>query len=171
MRRGMILLTVAIVALSFLLISAGGAEGPTVTVGAKNFTEQYVMGNMIALLLEDAGINANQQFGMSSQAVRNALETQQVDLYADYTGTGWLVYLGHDETINDPDQLYQELKAEDEEKNSIIWFERTPVNNTYALAVTSDFAEENDLQTLSDLAEMANNNPQEITFGIGFEFL
>lgn len=170
MRRGMILLTVAIVALSFVLISAGGAEGPTVTVGAKNFTEQYVMGNMIALLLEDAGINANQQFGMSSQAVRNALETQQVDLYADYTGTGWLVYLGHDETINDPDRLYQELKAEDEAENSIIWFERTPVNNTYALAVTSDFAEQNNLEDLSDLAEMVNSNPREITFGIGFEF-
>lgn len=170
MRRGMILLTVAIVALSFLLISAGGAEGPTVTVGAKNFTEQYVMGNMISLLLQDAGINTNQQFGMSSQAVRNALETQQVDLYADYTGTGWLVYLGHEETINDPDQLYQELKAEDEEENNIIWFERTPVNNTYALAVESSFAEENNLENLSDLAEMVNNNPQQVTFGIGFEF-
>jgi osmoprotectant transport system substrate-binding protein len=166
----MILLTVAIVALSFLLISAGGAEGPTVTVGAKNFTEQYVMGNMISLLLEDAGIPTNQQFGMSSQAVRNALETQQVDLYADYTGTGWLVYLGHEESINDPARLWEELKAEDEEQNDIIWFERTPVNNTYALAVESSFAEENGLESLSDLAEMVNNNPQEVTFGIGFEF-
>ncbi len=170
MKKGMILVTVAIVALSFLLISAGGAEGPTVTVGAKNFTEQYVMGNMISLLLEDAGIPTNQQFGMSSQAVRNALETQQVDLYADYTGTGWLVYLGHEESINDPAQLWEELKAEDEEQNDVIWFERTPVNNTYALAVESSFAEENGLESLSDLAEMVNNNPQEVTFGIGFEF-
>jgi osmoprotectant transport system substrate-binding protein len=170
MKKRMILLTVAIVALSFLLISAGGAEGPTVTVGAKNFTEQYVMGNMISLLLEDAGIPTNQQFGMSSQAVRNALETQQVDLYADYTGTGWLVYLGHEESINDPARLWEELKAEDEEQNDIIWFERTPVNNTYALAVESSFAEENGLESLSDLAEMVNNNPQEVTFGIGFEF-
>ena len=170
MRKITVLLTVAIVALSFLLISAGGAEGPTVTVGAKNFTEQYVMGSMISLLLEDAGIATNQQFGMSSQAVRNALETQQVDLYADYTGTGWLVYLGHDETINDPDQLYQELKAEDKEKNNIVWFERTPVNNTYALAVTSDFADQHNLESLQDLAELVNNNPQQVTFGIGFEF-
>lgn len=170
MRRGTILLTIAIVALSFLLMSAGGAEGPTVTVGAKNFTEQYVMGNMISLLLEDAGINTNQQFGMSSQAVRNALETQQVDIYADYTGTGWLVYLAHEETINDPDQLYEELKAEDEAENNVIWFERTPVNNTYALAVESSFAEENNLESLSDLAELVNNNPRQVTFGIGFEF-
>ncbi|MFP4301207.1 MAG: glycine betaine ABC transporter substrate-binding protein [Alkalispirochaetaceae bacterium] len=170
MRRGRILVTVAIVALSFLLISAGGGEGSSVTVGAKNFTEQYVMGNMISLLLEDAGIPTNQQFGMSSQAVRNALETQQVDIYADYTGTGWLVYLGHDEAINDPAELWEELKAEDESENDIIWFERTPVDNTYALAVKSSFAEENDLETLSDLADLVDDDPEELTFGIGFEF-
>ena len=170
MKKGMFLLTVAIVALSFVFLVGCGGDAPTVTVGAKNFTEQYVMGNMISLLLDNAGIETNQQFGMSSQAVRNALETQQVDLYADYTGTGWLVYLGHEESINDPAQLWEELQAEDAEQNDIIWFERTPVNNTYALAVESSFAEENGLESLSDLAEMVNSDPEAVTFGIGFEF-
>ncbi|MGD9908963.1 MAG: glycine betaine ABC transporter substrate-binding protein, partial [Mesotoga sp.] len=63
-------------------------------VGAKNFTEQYIVSSMISHLLEDAGFRVTENFGMSSFVARSALETGQIDLYADYTGTAWPTYLG-----------------------------------------------------------------------------
>jgi len=65
-------------------------------VGAKNFTEQYIVSSMISQLLEDAGFRVTENFGMSSFVARSALETGQIDLYADYTGTAWPTYLGHE---------------------------------------------------------------------------
>jgi osmoprotectant transport system substrate-binding protein len=149
---------------------AGGQGENQVTVGAKNFTEQYIVGHMIAIMLEQNGYNVNQQFGLSSNAVRNALTTGQVDVYAEYTGTAWIVYLDHDEQINDPQELFESVKEEDLEENDVLWFARTDVNNTYALAVREDFAEEHNVQTLSDLEELADSGDVELTVGVGFEF-
>jgi osmoprotectant transport system substrate-binding protein len=161
-------LVIGLVAIGFAF--AGGQDEQSASVGAKNFTEQYIMGEMISLLLEDAGFSTSTNFGLSSNAVRNALTTGQIDMYAEYTGTAWVVYLDHEQQINDPVELYEAVKEDDLEQNDIVWLDRIPVNNTYALAVKQEFAEENNLQTLSDLAELVNENPEEYRFAIDFEF-
>ncbi|MFP4362346.1 MAG: glycine betaine ABC transporter substrate-binding protein [Spirochaetia bacterium] len=164
------IITILTLVLFSTLCFAGGSSEATLRVGSKNFTEQYVMSEMISLMLEDAGFNVNKNFGMSSFAVRSALETNQIDLYADYTGTGWTAYLEHDDQINDPVELFERVQAEDAAENDIVWLERFNVNNTYALAVSQEFAEEHDLQTLSDLADLINSNPQEYTIALDYEF-
>lgn len=138
-------------------------------VGAKNFTEQYIVSSMISHLLEDAGFRVTENFGMSSFVARSALETGQIDLYADYTGTAWPTYLGHEKMIRDPHELYEAVKAEDLE-NGIVWLDMANFNNTYALAVRRDFAAEHGLTTLEDLAELTHEN-QDLLFGIVYEFL
>ncbi|MBN2253489.1 MAG: glycine/betaine ABC transporter substrate-binding protein [Kosmotogaceae bacterium] len=138
-------------------------------VGAKNFTEQYIVSSMISQLLEDAGFRVTENFGMSSFVARSALETGQIDLYADYTGTAWPTYLGHDKMIRDPLALYDAVKAEDLE-NGIVWLDMANFNNTYALAVRRDYAAEHGLLTLEDLAELTRENP-DLLFGIVYEFL
>ena len=138
-------------------------------VGAKNFTEQYIISSMISQLLENAGFRVTENFGMSSFVARSALETGQIDLYADYTGTAWPTYLGHEKMIRDPLELYNAVKAEDLE-NGIVWLDMANFNNTYALAVRRDFAAEHGLATLEDLAELTHENP-DLLFGVVYEFL
>ncbi|WP_367356942.1 glycine betaine ABC transporter substrate-binding protein [Mesotoga sp.] len=138
-------------------------------VGAKNFTEQYIVSSMISQLLENAGFRVTENFGMSSFVARSALETGQIDLYADYTGTAWPTYLGHEKMIRDPLELYNAVKAEDLE-NGIVWLDMANFNNTYALAVRRDFAAEHGLATLEDLADLTHENP-DLLFGVVYEFL
>jgi len=139
------------------------------SVGAKNFTEQYIVSSMISQLLENAGFRVTENFGMSSFVARSALETGQIDLYADYTGTAWPTYLGHEKMIRDPLELYNAVKAEDLE-NGIVWLDMANFNNTYALAVRRDFAAEHGLATLEDLAELTHEDP-DLLFGVVYEFL
>lgn len=168
--RKLIITTLALLLLLGGVVFANGQGEKSVSVGAKNFTEQYIMGHMISLLLEEAGFSTSTNFGLSSNAVRNALTTGQIDMYAEYTGTAWVVYLDHDEQINDPVELYEAVKEEDLEQNDIVWLDRIPVNNTYALAVKQEFADEHNLDTLSDLAALVNENPEAYSAAIDFEF-
>ncbi len=146
------------------------AQTKSITVGAKNFTEQYNMGQIIAQMLAANGFKVKEDSGMSSTVVRKGIETGQIDIYADYTGTAWVTYLKNKTVIHDPQKLYEAVKAEDLKKNNIVWLNMLPVNDTYALAVKKDFAEKNNLKTLSDLAALVNKDPKKFSFAIDYEF-
>jgi len=124
---------------------------------------------MIAKLLEHAGYDVQTKMGTGSTVTRKALETGQTDLYPEYTGTAWMLYLKHDSVLTDPDELYEKVSAEDLEKYGIVWLEPSSVNNTYAMAVTQEGAKTMGT-SLSDLAEYVNSNPGEVVFGIDQEF-
>ena len=158
-----------VVFLLVTLISLSVVFGQKITVGAKNFTEQYILGNLAALLLEENGFNVVTRFGLSSLVARQALLTGQIDLYADYTGTAWVTYLGQKELITDPDELLQKVRELDAE-NEIIWFDRINANNTYALAIRMEDHEKYGFETLSDLVAYWNEHPEEFVVGVGYEF-
>lgn len=139
-----------------------------ITVGAKNFTEQYVLGNMISILLENNGFEVTEKFGTGSAITREGLTSGQTDLYAEYTGTASLVYLKHKEVITDPVKLYNKVKTEDLEKNGIVWLDRSNINNTYAIALTKEQVAKIGT-TLSDLAKYVNEN-HDLIWGIDHEF-
>jgi osmoprotectant transport system substrate-binding protein len=150
--------------------AAGGAlAAGKIHVGAKNFTEQYILGHMIVKLLENADYDVNATMGTGSTVTRKALETGQTDLYPEYTGTAWMLYLKHDSVITDPEELYQKVKKEDLEKNGIVWLDPSKVNNTYAMAITQE-ATDTIGTSLSDLAAYVNENPEKVVFGINQEF-
>lgn len=160
--KKLLLVALLLVGITFMFAA------PTIRVGGKNFTEQYIVSSMIAELLEEEGFNVKLSTGMSSFAARQALETGQTDIYADYTGTAWVTYLGHDEIISDPQKLYKAVKEEDLKKNGIVWLEMCNFNNTYALGITRDFANKTGIKTISDLAEYEKNH--DLKYGIDFEF-
>ena len=139
-----------------------------ITVGAKNFTEQYVLGNIMSILLENSGFEVNEKFGTGSAIAREGLVSGQTDLYAEYTGTASLVYLKHEEVITDPVELYNKVKKEDFEKNDIVWLDRSNINNTYAIALTKEQVAEIG-NTLSDLAKYVNQH-HDLIWGIDHEF-
>jgi osmoprotectant transport system substrate-binding protein len=163
MKKFLILLVAA------TLLFSIGFSADRLSVGAKNFTEQYIVGSMMSQLLEEKGFRVSEDFGMSSFAVRTALTTGQIDLYPDYTGTAWVSYLNQESVIRDPVELYNKVKEMDLEQNGIVWLDMVDLNNTYALAVTADIAKKYNLTSIDDLAELVNSG-EELLMGIDFEF-
>lgn len=174
--------TVGLSAAAALLLSAcggGGAEespneglleGAELTAGSKEFTESEVLSHITILALEDAGASITDQTGISGSAtVRQALETGEVDFYWDYTGTGWVNILGNT-TEDVPDDLFAAVSEEDQ-ANDIAWLEPAQFENTYRIAVKEDFANENDLTTMSDSAEFIEENPDQGRVCAASEFI
>jgi len=140
-----------------------------IDIGTKNFTEQFLGGNLMALLLEDRGFAVRLKTGMSSTVLREAMENGSLDLCMDYTGTQWLSYTGHEFQGESPEEMYRKTKESDAE-NGLVWLDPIWCNNTYAIAVTQEFSEENGVTTLSDFAEYVKGKEGEVPFASDFEF-
>jgi osmoprotectant transport system substrate-binding protein len=137
----------------------GALEGVSVDVGSKDFDEQLILGQLTLLTLQAAGAEVTDKTNIQgSTQARTDLIKEEIDVYWDYTGTGWINFLGHDEIIPDAEEQYQKVKEEDLKENDLVWGERAPFNNTYSMAPTQDFAEENDITTLSDMAAYIEAN-------------
>jgi osmoprotectant transport system substrate-binding protein len=142
------------------LADAGDLSGVEVTVGGKEFTEQLILCELTAQALESAGATATRNCGLSgSSSVRSALLSGDLDMYWEYTGTGWITHLGETEPIADPQELYRAVAERDEQENSVAWLEPAPANNTYAVAVSREKAKELGVETLSDYAELVASDP------------
>jgi len=189
-RRGRhLLLVIAAVALTlgtFAGSVAQDAEKPTVAVGSKDFTEQVVINEMLAILLEDAGYPVERQLNLGGTAiVHEALVNGEVDTYIEYTGTGLLAILnlslpGADATPTADagataspaaggvvDAVYDTVKREYEDQFNLVWLDPLGFNNTYALAMRQEHAEELGVESISDLQAVAG----ELVFGGTQEFL
>ncbi|MGD6847839.1 glycine betaine ABC transporter substrate-binding protein [Rossellomorea aquimaris] len=145
-----------------------GIGGKQISVGGKNFTEQYLLSEMTAFLLKEEGFKVKQMNNLGSTVVRKALENEQVDMMWEYTGTALITYMGQ-EPMSDPEKTFQKVKELDAKRN-IHWMNMSNVNNTYALAMNKDQAKELDIVSISDLADYVNNNPDELTMASDAEF-
>jgi osmoprotectant transport system substrate-binding protein len=153
------------------LAEGGDLSGVELTVGGKEFTEQLILCELTAQALESAGATATRSCGMSgSSSVRSALLSGDIDLYWEYTGTGWITHLGETQPIPDPQELYQAVAERDEQDNSVTWLEPAPANNTYAVAVSREKAEELGVETLSDYAALVESDPTSASFCGAAEF-
>ena len=162
---------------SSLLLASGlaFAQDP-VRVGSKQFTENVVLAKIIITALENADIPTTDQTPLGATDVnRSALVNGEIDVYPEYTGTAisnFLVNEGADVpegASSDGEQSYQIVSEYDQENNNLCWLQPAPANNTYAIAVTESFAEENGLTTLGDYAEYVNNGG-EVMMPVGDEF-
>ncbi len=139
-----------------------------IDVGSKQFTEQLVLGNMIALLLGEYGYNASYTPLGSTSAAHEALLAGEIDVYPEYTGTGYLTHLGmayeSDMTSGD---IYKAVKQAYQEEWNLVWLEPSSFNNTYCLAMKESRAEELGIQTVSDLQA----NSEGLVFGATGEFI
>ena len=86
-------LVLSAIGLAGALAACGGGPRP-VRVGSKDFTEEFIVGNMYALLLENNGIPVERKFNLGGTPVnQQALVSDQIDVYPEYTGTGLLTVL------------------------------------------------------------------------------
>ncbi|MDY6875327.1 MAG: glycine betaine ABC transporter substrate-binding protein [Chloroflexota bacterium] len=131
-------------------------EKGLIVVGSKDFTEQFILGYITVLALQDAGYEVDDQVNLGGTAVnREALIAGEIDLYWEYTGTAWIAHLGHEDPITDPQECYDKVKAEDA-GNDLAWLDMAPFNNTYTLMMKQTVGDELDIASISDLAEYIN---------------
>lgn len=167
---------------------AQDAEKPTVTVGSKDFTEQVLINEMLAQLLEEAGYPVERQLNLGGTAiVHEALVNGEVDTYIEYTGTGLLAILnltlpGADATGDATpegdmaatpatgsvvDTVYDTVKQEYADQFNLVWLDPIGFNNTYALAMRQEQVDELGVMAISDLQGVAGD----LSFGATQEFL
>jgi len=130
-------------------------SGLDVTVGSKDFTEQFVLGEILVQALEATGANVTNEVNLGGTSVnREALLAGEIDMYWEYNGTGWTVHLAQEDPSDDPDTLTEAVREMDLAENSIQWVGQAPFNNTYGFATGPALTEENggpfDLQGMAD---------------------
>jgi len=133
-------------------------------VGSESFTEQEVLGNIAIEVLEAADATVIDRTGLGgNEEVRGALESGEIDLYWEYTATGWLVFLSQTDSIPDPKEQYEAVAKQDLEENGIRWLDPAPGNDTYAIAASQKTSRELDVENISDLKRLAEESPREAT--------
>jgi osmoprotectant transport system substrate-binding protein len=132
------------------------------SVGSETFTEQEILGNITIEVLEAADATVIDRTGLGgNEAVRQALENDEIDLYWEYTATGWLVHLSQTDTIPDPQEQYEAVAKQDLEENGIRWLQPAPGNDTYAIAASEKTRQDLGVETVSDLGRLIQERPEE----------
>lgn len=134
----------------------------TITIGSKIDTEGELMSSITKLVAENAGftVNDKSQTG-TTEVVRKALTAGEIDMYPEYTGSGFWFYNDsltqeQKDAFKDGQKGYDLVAQLDLEKESIVWYEPARANNTWAIAVKKDFAAKENLKTMSDFAAYVN---------------
>lgn len=130
-------------------------DGDTIRIGSKDFTEELILGEMYAQLLEDNGYDVERSLNLGgTEIAHEALVNDEIDLYPEYTGTALLAILQMP-TMSDPDEVYQIVKDAYADQFDLVWLDQAPMNNANALATSREFSEANNLTTISQMVAMA----------------
>ena len=152
-----------------MLFTSCAKEDEIVRIATKPMTEQYILGEMLGLLVEKAGYEAEitKGIGGGTSNIQPAMERGDFDLYPEYTSSGWILVLGHEAKELPDDELFEALKAEYEERYGMTWLGLYGFNNTYTVAVRGEVAREYGLEKTSDLSAIAPS----LTFGGNPDYL
>lgn len=149
---------------------AEAASKEPIEIATKPMTEQYILAEMLKLLIEDSTdytVNITQGIGGGTSNIHPAMEAGEFDLYPEYTSSGYVMVLGHDAAGVTDEEIWETLVKEYHEKFGMTWLGLYGFNNTYTVVVNSDVAKEHNLVTTSDLAAVAGD----LTFGGNPDYL
>lgn len=140
-----------------LIFSVATANDKKVTIASKAFSESIILSEMLSIILEENfGFAVNRKMNLGgTQITFDALKGNSIDLYPDYTGTGYSMILKR-EGLTDADKIYQVVKDEFDTKYQIAWSRPLGFNNTYALAVKRDDKRFHNINTISELSSTIN---------------
>ena len=150
-----------------LAACSGGSDGTKITIGSKEFTEQYLLGHMFEMVLDNAGYNADYAALGGSSENHAALIAGEIDMYAEYAGTALLVHLNqtYDASMSTED-VYQTVKDQYAEQFNVTLLAPSSFNNTYALMMTQEGASELGVSKVSELSSKASG----LILGTDLEF-
>jgi osmoprotectant transport system permease protein len=156
---------IAGVVLAVLPLASFGKPASYV-VGAKNFSEQYILAEVIADRLQRAGANVSRKEDLGSAVAYRALAAGELDVYVDYSGTLWANTLNRKDNPGRSDVL-KELTAELKRRDGVTVLGSLGFENAYALAMRQDRAKALGITSIADLAREAPR----LTMGADLEFL
>jgi len=136
------------------------AEAKTpIQIATKPMTEQYVLGEMLAILIEDSTdytVEITKGIGGGTNNIHPAMVNGDFDLYPEYTSSGWVMVLKHAAGEVSDEEMFELLKKEYSEQFGMTWVGLYGFNNTYAVVVRGEVAREYNLKTCSDLAAVSD---------------
>jgi len=144
------------------LIGAGAAlsacspgKGNSVAIGSKDFTEELILGEMYAQVLEHQGLTVVRKLDLGgTQVAMEAIQRGDIDLYPEYTGTALVTELKRTPS-KDSNADFATIQREYSSRYSLVWLQPAPSNDTQALATTQAIRTKYNLNSLSDLAKGA----------------
>jgi len=153
--------------IAFLLL-AGCSTKHRVVVGSKNFTEQVILGEIIAQHLENRlHLPVVRKLNLGGTLLAHqALLARDIDLYPEYTGTAFTNILKRT-GVNDPVVVLDRVRTEYFTGMQLTWLDPLGFSSTFAMTVRGDDARSRHLETLSDAAA----DPAGFILGAGYEFL
>jgi glycine betaine/choline ABC-type transport system substrate-binding protein len=146
---------------------AGCSQTPRVVVGSKNFTEQIILGEIVAQHLERRGMAVDRKLNLGGTLLAHeALVSGAIDLYPEYTGTALTAIL-KSSTETEAAAAFRRVEAEYRKRWRLRWLPPLGFSNTFAMAVRGEVARAGKLATLSDAARSRNG----WRLGVGYEFI
>lgn len=175
-------LTALLLAFGLLMTTTACSSGADTTepiqIATKPMVEQYILGEMLGLLIEDAGysVEITKGIGGGTSNIHPAMESGEFDLYPEYSSSGWVLVLGNEAGSLSDEEMLEELASQYEEQYGMTWLGLYGFNNTYTLAVRGDIASQYNLTTTSDLSAVSGllnfgGNPDYIEREDGFPAL
>ena len=157
--------------LCLVIIAAGlvsCSHPDRVVIGSKNFTEQIILGELLAQQIErTTQLPVQRKLNLGGTLLcHEALTAGQIDAYVEYTGTGLTAIL-KEPPVKDSNSVYQTVKAAYKSRFGIEWTEPLGFNNTFAIIVRKSDAEQYKLKTISDAAPRTSK----WVAGFGYEFI
>lgn len=151
-----------------LFVSCGGNPGgSSVRIGSKNFSEQVLLGEIVAQALEAKAVRVDRKLNLGGTFVcHKALVAGDLDLYPEYTGTAFTAILAK-KPVSDPAAVRRVVEEEYRTKWDAVWSPALGFENTFALVVRAEDAQKWSLKRISDLKA----HEAEIRPGFGYEFL
>ena len=125
----------ALILTTFFIFSGLSATERSITIGSKNFGENFLLAEILALMLESEGFSVDRAFGLGGTLIcYEALRNEEIDLYFEYTGTLSRAVLNLEEVVSE-ESLAEQLLTE-----GLFMMPRLGFNNTYAIAVRRETA-------------------------------
>jgi osmoprotectant transport system substrate-binding protein len=150
-----------------LALLASCSSAPRIVVGGKNFTEQFILAEILAQHVENRlGVEVVRKPNLGGTLLaHNALISGEIDLYPEYTGTALMAVLDLPPAA-DPAAVLERVDSEYRQQFKVQWLKPFGFNNTFAMVVRGEAARAGNLVTVSDAA--ARNEGW--TLGAGYEF-
>ena len=152
-----------------LMIKATMYDEEAVHIATKPMTEQYILGEMLCLLIESAGYKTVLTKGIlgGTKEIHPRLIKGEFDLYPEYTSSGWVLILNHESGLYGEVKIPTSLVAEYESKYDLKWIGCYGFNNTYTIAIKKEIATKYSLTKISDLVTCSDK----IVFGANSDYL
>lgn len=153
-KRNFVLLCVLGFSLAMLIASCTVKPDNLITIGSKNFTEQVILGELLAQHIEaNTDLKVERKLNLGGTFIcHNALTTGEIDAYVEYTGTAFTAILNN-EPVSNPQEVYQQTKQQYDQQFNLEVMPSLGFNNTFAIIIRGEDARKLKVQNISQIAQ------------------